>query len=311
MNQNNIEENNPSNCLKDLLSDSTEEAKTGEFKKLAETKLGELINGVDQEEINYRNGFIECKATWERQNEKICEIKKRLENCYNIECYQKIICKEVIQRAWDLKKKIRENTCEPQICLDIANDLVLDAQDQLEAWQKISVWIKNRLELNGQLIEEICKLDNCNDGPFAIYIFYFLLWPAHMSLKERNDEDVLPEEVIDPERAYCKDVCEPPDDVCKNPEKSCCKPCGYPWLIDPDKFNCKLARVWEMWKVCGIERVKKQCAVDAIETYRTDYEDAAKPEAKRDTARDALRRFGNERCSSKKEDKGNMDSCKE
>lgn len=40
------------NCLKDFLADSTEQAKVGEFLKSAEAKLEELTKAVDQEEEN-------------------------------------------------------------------------------------------------------------------------------------------------------------------------------------------------------------------------------------------------------------------
>lgn len=295
MDENSNEVEQTANCLNELLGGTTEEAKIGEFRKAAETKLEGLANGADQAEENYRKGLAECKATWERQDEKICKMKKQLEHCYEWKCYiDKIICKEVIQKVWELKDNLRSKLGDPQKCLDDANELVGKAQDQLDAWQTISAWIKNRLQLNEALIEEICKLDNCDDRLFAIYIFYFELWPAHKSLEKAPEE--LPDEVRNPERAYCKDICdaEPP----KDPEIMLC---GFPWFIDPNLYNCKLADVWKIWRDAGVETAKKQCAVDAIAKCREDYESASTPEAKRDASRDALRRYGDKRCQPKDE----------
>lgn len=282
--QSSTTEQTETKCLKSLLSGTIEKAKVGEFQKTAETKLAELAGGVEQEEQKYRDEIAGFRTTWKEHDEKICGIKKHLCACYaDWDIHKGVICKEVILKVWKLREKLDGSLGPPQKCLDAANADFEKAEKQLEAWKTITTWIKARLEHNTGLIEEICKLDSCTDRLFALYIFYFELLPLHEQLKKPPSE--LSPELLDPERAYCGSECGAP------PPESGVKMCGFPWLITPNDYDCKLAEVWKIWRQAGVAQAEAQCKVDEIEKCREEYEAAKESDAKREAAREALRRY--------------------
>lgn len=280
-------------CLEDLVGDSTEEAKVGEFRKKAQETLVELQSGVDAEETKYREKYDEFRAKWQEQDQRICDIERRLKSCHQnwkelLEC----VCKEVIQEIWKKREQLEAKLGCPERDLEHASALFDKAQKQLDAWKTITQWIDNRLKLNAALIEEICKLDNCEDRLFALYIFFFELKPKHHQL--RYPLSKLDPELRDPERAFCESACEPdpppPDDLC-----------GFPWLLPPDDYNCKLARVWEKWRDAGIKKAKAEFKFEQIAKCREELAQKSTPEAKRKAARDVLRRK-DERCEDDERD---------
>ena len=101
---------------------------------------------------------------------------------------------------------------------------------------------------------------------------------------------------VDPAEKYCTGTCGDP------PPKGDGELCGYPWLIDPDDYNCKLAEVWTAWRDAGLAQVKAQCDVDEIEKCRQQYEELATNEARRTSARDEFRRFDPTCCKKRSPD---------
>ena len=173
-------------CLKDLLADSTKQAKVGEFLKTAEAKLEELNKAVGKEEESYRNPYLDLSKSWSDQDKNIKELKNHLESCYpNWEHYlEEAVCKEVIQKVWELKKVYEDSIGPPEKSLYNSDADLAKAADQMEAWKTLTKWIQNRLDANKKLYDEICTLDNCKDRLFALYLFYFILLPNHRKLKE-------------------------------------------------------------------------------------------------------------------------------
>ncbi len=272
-------------CLKDLLPDSTKEAKVGEFRKIAESKLEGLNKAVDNEEESYRTERPNLLKSWSDQDEKIGELKKHLESCYpKWEYYlEEAVCKGVIQKVWQLKADYEAKIGPPELELYHANADLAKAAEQMEAWKTIKKWIQARLDANKQLHDEICTLDNCKDRLFALYLFYFLLLPYHRQLKEAPTN--LPPKLKDPETGYCKSACS-----IEPPKESAIPFCGYPWLIEADLYNCKLAEVWKIWKDAGVAQAEAQSQFDQVAKSLEEYQAASKPEAKREAAREALRR---------------------
>ena len=281
-------------CLRDHLSGSTQDAKEAEFKKSAEKKLGELINNIDKEEQDYRAAYQGFKEKWNELEKKIRKLKDHFEECYDYQCFiEKVVCKKVICKEWELRKELlQDKLCGRYKDLYLADEELAEGQKQLEAWEKITAWLKDRLEKNAALYDKICKLDNCQDRYFAIYILYFELCPAHDAMGPPPEYP----QVYDPAEKYCISICACP------PEKGGAEFCGYPWLIDPDKLNCKIAEVWEIWKKLGIAEVTAQCRVDEIEKCRKQYEELANSETRRNTAREEFQRF--DPCCCKKRSSG-------
>ncbi len=276
------------NCLKDLLSDAAQRAKEGEFLKTAQAKLEELEKSAGAEEDAYRAAYQDLLDTWKEQDSKIREMKRHLKSCYPDwrDWLKECVCKEVIARVWRLKADLVAKLGPPEECLDAANADLAIAGAQLEAWTTITEWISGRLELDAGLFDEISTLDTCKDRLFALYVFFFELEPAHRRLEEAPEG--LPLKFRDPERAYCAN--------CSPPEPGAMEFCGFPWLIDPDGYNCKLADVWKIWRQAGVAQVVAQCKLDQVAQCREEYEAAADPMAKRDAARDALRRCDQKPC---------------
>lgn len=199
------------------------------------------------------------------------------------------VCKEVIQQIWQLKADLESKLGPPEVCLDRANTDLAKAADQMVAWKTIATWVKGRLDLNEALIEEICTLDNCKDRLFALYIFFFELLPAHRQLWESPSK--LPPKLKDPEDAYCASACS-----AKSPGESKIKLCGYPWLISADDYNCKLADLWQIWRSAGEAQAEAKCKFEQVAKCREQYEAASNAKAKREAARDALRRHDQKSC---------------
>lgn len=272
-------------CLKDLLADTSEKAKVGAFLKTAEEKLAELAKAADAEEANYRDALPNLRKKWEEQDEQIRKLEDHIKTCYPEweHCLEEAVCKEVIQNIWRLRTELKDKLGPPEWYLELAKADLAKAASQLEAWKTILKWIQDRLDANQKLIEEICTLDNCSDRLFVPYIFYFELLPAHKQLEKAPDQ--LPPRERDPERAYCESACS-----ATPPERSEIEFCGYPWLIGPNDYNCKLADVWEIWRKAGVAQAVAECKFEQVAKCREDYEAASDPSAKRDAARDALRR---------------------
>ena len=276
-------------CIKELLDEKQEDAKVGEFKKLAQAKLEELAGSVESEEQAYRAKLAEFTATWQEHEHRVCDLEAQIRNCYpKFEDYIKdVICDEVIDKIKKLKGKIFRNIGRPEWKLDRANDVLATAASQLDAWKNISKWIKSRLDANAALIEEVCKHDKCTeraDRLCIIYIFFFELLPAHKQLEKPLDE--LPGEHSNPEEHWCSH-CSDDDD--SDDYHHGLKLCGYPWLIEPSDYDCKLADVWNIWYEAGVRQVKAQCDYDAIVACREELAIALKPETKRKNACAALR----------------------
>ncbi len=286
-------------CLEKLVSDITADAKLGEFRKAANEKLTELLGGVAAEEAKYREALEELNRRWNEHNEKIEEMDRHLKRCHPIECYKKeIICPQVIQPIRDKRDEYLDKLGEPDYCLELASELHGTTEADLESWQGITQWITDRLDANKALLDEICE-ENCKDPRFVVYLFYFVLRPAHVSLDPDRDKD-------QPTGSWtpCKDwdaVCCPPPSKDEDPCAPNCDQCDVtrvctPFLIDPDLYDCRLAAAWEAWRAAGECQVKAQCKVDEIDKARETYEEMNKPESRRTEARDALRRYAYKCC---------------
>jgi len=279
------------NCLRDFLAESTQGAKEAEFKKEAERKLGDLVSKVDKEEQDYRTAYEGYKEQWKELDTNICSMKSHFEDCYDYKCFiDNVICKKVVYKEWEVRRELlNEKLCGRYKDLFLANEVLLESKNQLDAWEKITAWLKARLDKNVALYEEICKLDNCEDRYFAIYILYFELCPAHDAMGQNPV-------IYDPFKKYCEDSCgEPPEDGDDTL-------CGYPWLIEPNDYNCKLAKVWEIWRDTGIAQVTAQCRVDEIEKCKKLYEEIATGDARRNTAREEFKRFDSSCCKKRSSD---------
>ena len=280
-------------CLGDLLAGSTADAKEAEFRKEAEARLTKLADGVDAEEASYRSARDELVERWRELADKIRALKEHFEDCYDYQCFiEKVICKKVVCKEWELRRKLLDKLCGRYGALYLANEVLAEAGSQLDAWEKLTAWLTDRLAKNEALYEEICKLDSCEDRYFAIYILFFELIPAHDAMGPPPEYPVK----VDPAEKYCTGTCGDP------PPKGEGELCGYPWLIDPDDYNCKLADVWKAWRDAGLAEVKAQCDVDEIEKCRKQYEALATNEARRTSARDEFRRFDPACCKKRSSD---------
>lgn len=272
-------------CLKDLVAEHAKQAKVAEFKKAAEEKLQELATAAETEEKSYQDAKPGFDEKWKEQKEKIDGIRSHLEACFPHwqQCLEQAVCKEVIQKIWKLRDDLEGDQGQPKNDLDHADADLAKAESQMEAWKTITAWIQARLDQNQTLIDEICTLDTCTDRLFALYIFHFELLPAHAQL-EKPPKD-LPLALRDPERAYCESVCTPGP-----PTQSEIEFVGNPWLIKPEDYDCKVADVWKVWCEAGKEQAKKQERFDQTAKTREELESASDPAAKREAAREALRR---------------------
>ncbi len=274
-------------CLRASLGGSTKDAMEAEFKKEAEKKLGDLVGNVGKSEQEYRDTYSSFSDKWQKLTESIFRLKEHFEECYDYECFiREVICKKVVCKEWELRKNLLEDKlCGRYKALYIANEKLGESRSQLDAWEKITTWFKNNLETNEKLYDEICKLDNCQDRYFAIYILYFQLCPAHDAMGPPSKDPI-----IDPAKKYCGDTC------CEVPENSTEKFCGFPRLINPDDYNCKLDEAWRIWKKIGLIQVAAQCEVDEIEKCIKQYEEIATSEFRRNSAREAFQRFDSSCC---------------
>ena len=179
-------------------------AAKGEFDKAAKDKLAEIAKGIDAALEKYKdpsNGraalFV---ARWQKQDETIQKIRQHLQTCYpnwkQIFCCR--ICKPVIApiaenleaRYAASSARARESSRMTVFCFNLA-------VAQLEAWKDLSGWLKKRLDDNQALIDEICKLDKCEDHAFALYILFFELLRQHSRLMPGQNP---PEDRYDPHR---------------------------------------------------------------------------------------------------------------
>ena len=281
-------------CLEKLVNEIATDAKLGEFRKTANEKLTELLGGVADEETKYRDAFEELKRRWNEHNKEIKEWQERLEKCHPVKCYKdEILCPKVIQPLRDKRQELLDALGAPDYCFELATELYDTTQDEMDSWQGITQWITDRLDQNKTLLDEICE-ENCKDPRFAIYLFYFVLRPAHKSLSPKRDKDAAPGEW-----AKCKDweaECCPPPHKDPDPCTPECEDCEVirvclPFLIDPDLYDCRLAAAWTAWRNAGECQTKAQCKVDEVEKCREDYAELNKPESRRKEARDALRRY--------------------
>ncbi len=290
----NNNQDQPIKCLEALVSDISADAKLGEFRKTANEKLTELLGGVAAEEASYRDALEDLKRRWREHDDKIDEMDKHLQKCFPVECYKtEILCPNVIQPLRDKRQELLDALGGPDYCLELATELYETTEAEMGAWQGITQWITDRLDQNQALLDEICE-ENCKDPRFVVYLFYFVLRPAHISLDPERDKD-LPVGTWAP----CKDweaVCCPPPHRDPDPCKPECEECDVtrvctPFLIDPDLYDCRLAAAWKAWRAAGECQVNAQCKVDEVEKCREDYAEMNTPEARRKEARDALRRY--------------------
>lgn len=289
-------ENGGKDCLAELLGDSTVGAKEAEFLKEAEARLKKLADGFAAEDANYRAKYSELLERWKVLTGKIHKLKEHFSECFDYKCFiDRVVCKQVVCREWELRRKLLgEKLCGRYAALYLAKEDAAEAGRQLDAWEKLAAWLKDRLDKNEKLYEEICKLDNCDDRYFGIYILFFELIPAHEAMGPPPEFPVK----ANPAEKYCTSTCGTP------PPKGPAKLCGYPWLIDPDDYNCKLADVWKAWREAGLARVKAQCDVDEIENCKKLYEEIATNDARRKAAKDAFDRFDPECCKKKSQEPG-------
>lgn len=277
-------QSSPASCLKDKLADTEKKANEAEFHKQTAAMLKDLIAKSDKELNAYRGSLPGLMATWKEQDEKIQELKKHLESCYpQWECYLKqSVCKDVICKNWWLRKSYESTMGAPELRLEYANADKDKATKQLEAWKTLSTWIQRRLSDNKSLYDRICALDNCLSPLLQLYLFYFILWPQHRQLCKSPRQ--LAEKESYPEHAYCSEKCQPP-------KKDCTCLVGYPWIIDPENFDCQLTLVWQAWSDAGIRETKARSAFEQIAKDKEEYKKSSTPEAVEKAAAEALVRF--------------------
>jgi hypothetical protein len=257
-----------------------ESAAQGEFDKSAKDKLAEIAKGADAALEKYKdptNGRAALVALWQKQDETVQKIRQHLQSCYP--CWKQIlccrVCKPVIEPIGTTWKDLREKLGPCQRELEDARYCFDQAAAQLEAWKDISGWLKKRLDENQALIDEICKLDKCEDHAFALYIFYFELLRQHSRLMPGQNS---PEDRYDPIRHYCKVELEP-----------CCKLVGFPWLIEAEQYHDKLSEAACRWRDAGKEKAGAEAAVAWIEELRKRLAEDGKPENKRVKAKQYLK----------------------
>jgi len=301
-------------CLKGLVAESAEQSKVGEFHKKADAKLEELAKAADKEEETYRAKRDEMENKWKEQDSRISELGELLHKC-NPHWEKDIndaVCTNVIHKIWDLKYEIESRLGYPELILDWVNSEFDQAGRQLDAWKTITNWIQAQQSVNEKWIEEICKLDNCKDRQerlFSLYILHFELLPSHQKLINPNPAH----EFTDPEAHYCgecrnryMEISKRKDDgqqrfdyiihaetsKSKSPKVSGSNLRGYPWLIEADKYNCEVADVWEVWRDIGISQAYAQSDYDLIIKLREQYAATSTAEAKRNAAREELKKLG-------------------
>jgi hypothetical protein len=275
----------PTRCLKDKLANSEQKANEAEFHKQTAATLKDLIAKSETELNKYRDALPVLLTTWKDQDEKLKELKRHLETCYpEWECYlRKSVCVDVICKNWQLKQSYESKLGAPELRLQYASADKAKATEQLEAWKAISTWITKRLSDNKSLYDRICAIDNCKTPLLQLYLFYFILWPQHRQLcnSPRQLDD---KREVCPAYAYCSGECQPPVNHC-----TCL--IGYPWIIDPENFDCQLTNVWQAWSDAGIKEAKARSAYEQIAKDKEEYIKASTPEALEKAAKEALGRF--------------------
>lgn len=294
------------NKLQEYVDKANEQARLAEEQKKAKTKLDELAGVVNTEEQAYRSELPGFRATWEQHDAEIIKIKARIEGLPQLELCHQTICQEVISPLWTMRHKIKEAYGKPDWDLHEAEERLAGATGHVDAWKTLSRWVKGRLDRNQQLINEICKLDNCKDSFFAVYIFYYELYPAHWLLNHRP-AGIVPEpdgsdsaarhrhrdaddnkRFFFPDQVYCES-----SDRCQmsyvKDDKERVELYYAPWLLEPEEYNCMLAASWTVWRDVCREHAKCKAAVDTIRATKQKYEHDRNPAVKREAARHALR----------------------
>lgn len=276
-----------SGVLEKLAAEVAKTAVVGEFEKTVKPKLDEIIKAADTEGQAYHNAYPELRKEWQKQDVDIDKLKAHLESCYPDwrTDLQQVVCKEIVCELWALRYRYQEQLGGPERALQQATEKLNEATTQLDAWKTISKSMDARLKKNKALYQEICTLDRCEDHRFALYIFWFELLPQHQQLGQAPEDRSGP-----PEKVFCKSVCEqhfPPE---TKPELV-----GLPWLVNPETdphwYAEQLKRVFTAWRDAGKRMAEAQADFDHIKTLRDRYLAEGTAEAKRNAAREALRRY--------------------
>jgi hypothetical protein len=271
--------------LEQQIKDLSESAARGEFDKVARDRLIELSKAADAALVKYRDptsGWPAFKILWEKQHEAVENIRRHLESCYpNWKADLKTqVCEKVIRPLQDMRNVRRESLGKDklQIKQEDATSCFDEAVLQLEAWKDISGTLKKRLDDNQALIDEICKLDKCEDHAFALYIFFFELLRQHSRLWPGKTKE---EDRYDPVVAICSLEIELP--------KKTCGLVGRPWLIHPDKYMEKLGLVACRWRDAGKVKADADAEVAWIEELRKRFVEDSKPANRRAKAKQNLK----------------------
>ncbi|MFY2826029.1 hypothetical protein [Ruegeria sp. MALMAid1280] len=274
------EENETCGSLEDQVEKLNTSAAAGAFDKTAQAKLTDIAKGADAALQKYKdpaNGYDALVQRWRKQHERVEKIREHLQNCYPDWDYmlKECVCCTVIQPLADMRKQLRKKLGKCEIALDDAAYCFTEAEAQLDAWKDITGWLKKRMDTNDELIEEICKLDKCEDHGFALYIFFFELLRQHSRLMPC---ETCTEDRYDPVRWYCCVDLDP-----------CCDLTGYPWLIDPDEYKDKLGEAACNWRNAGKAKAEAEANLAWIDELRKQLGEDSKPENRRAKAKQYLK----------------------
>lgn len=253
--------------------ESAKDAKAADFLKSARDRLTELRSGLSAAKSNYELTLDQLQVRQDSLDKDIKDIKTRLEGCYDVKAALKAaVCDEVIKESDGFRKTYLDNAGAPAKTLYEADEKLALAGEQLDSWQKITEWISKQQDKHEALIKEICSLDNCKDDKFALYIFFFELWPSHLALQDPSAKD--------PRTEHC--------DPCWKPIQGLS---GFAWLVQPDVYEYRLAAAWKTWKDVGVAQAHATAELERIHTAKDDFEASIDPKAMREAARLALRQY--------------------
>ncbi len=280
-------------CLDDIGGDACLEEKRGEFMKEANARRKKLKEGFGDARAKYVEAREALVGEWQSHEDKICGIRHHLERCHENwkSILRETVCDKVISPGWEACEQYRDtlgtlercHACRDRVRADLEN-----ADGRLAGWETLAESIRSALDANKLLIDEICKLDTCEDRLFALYILHFELLPGHVPLGPDGPSDLDPA-ITDPARVYCGSECH------DAPEKSGVSLPDSPWLVDVDDYECALAGAWERWRDVGRHLAERECECERLEEDIADdkqkCEDGSDPEKAREAARIALQEY--------------------
>jgi hypothetical protein len=277
----------PAPCppLDEQIEKLSQSAAQGEFDKGARDKLVEIQKAADAALMKYKdaaNGWQALTITWDKQQDAVKNIRRHLESCYPNwrEDLKAQVCEKVIRPLQDMRTKRREALGKDklQVRQEDAAHCFAEAVLQLDAWKDISGTLKKRLDDNQALIDEICKLDKCEDHAFALYIFYFELLRQHGRLRPDKTPK---EDRYDPVVGIC--------DMEIELRKKACGLVGLPWLIHPDQYMKQLGLAACRWRDAGKRKADADAEAAWIEELRKRFIEDSKPANRRAKAKQNLK----------------------